>query len=583
MSAGRPPIGKDVADKVIGLDVGTSGVRAVSMTVGDRPRLLSLAQVPLPPGAVQEGEVVDPSAVASALRALWKAGGFKSRSVRLAIASPRVIVRPVDMPHLSEADTRAALRLQLGDYIPMPPEATLFDFQDLNGGAPEPGRERQVLLAAAPRDAVQPLVEAVRQAGLRAGHIDVAAASLARMLAESAPDDSPARSGTEAIVSIGAGTIVVVVARRGELVFARTISNGAASHLTERIATELAIQPAEAERLKRRLPSGTPADVADRVLVITDPFVTELTEEIGDSLDYFASQPGGQPVDAITVTGGAALVVGLEERLERRMGVSVRFADPFRRLAMAATGVDSAEASSLAPSMAVAVGTALGAERARVRPINLTPESAGFELRSRRPVLLGAAAATALLLGGLYLYVGQNGDLSAAKSARAEVEQELAAARQRAASSKGASQQATSVQTSLIAVLKQARLGDVDWAAVAAQLDAVSEPLGVGVTSVAGSVDVAATSTGASSSPSTTVAAASQATGLGTLDIAGEAADLYVVAAWLDAVTADGRFDAAWVDSTKADAVDGSLQFTATVSLSHDNLVGRDSLPALVP
>src|SRR5215212_1089534 len=143
-----------MAEKVIGLDIGTSAVRAVALGRGSPARLEQFGQVDLPAGVVTDGEVVDPTAVATALRQLWKEHGFKSRSVRLAIASPRVIVRAVDMPRLSEADTRAALRLQLGDYIPMLPDATVFDFQELNGGEREPGREGQVLLAAAPRDAV---------------------------------------------------------------------------------------------------------------------------------------------------------------------------------------------------------------------------------------------------------------------------------------------------------------------------------------------------------------------------------------------------------------------------------------------
>src|SRR5205085_2815109 len=136
----RPPADwTDVADKVIGLDIGTSGVRAASVSLGDRPRLTALAEMPLPPGAVEEGEVTDP----------------------------------------------------------------------------------------APRDAVQPLVDAVRQAGLRVAHIDVAAASLTRILVGAAPGDGPPGPGNVAIVSIGAGTIVVVVVRDGEPVFARTVSNSA--------------------------------------------------------------------------------------------------------------------------------------------------------------------------------------------------------------------------------------------------------------------------------------------------------------------------------------------------------------------
>jgi type IV pilus assembly protein PilM len=581
MWAPWPPIGDHVAEKVIGLDVGTSGVRAVSLTLGDRPRLDSLAQVPLPAGAVQEGEVVDPPAVAGALRALWKAGGFKNRSVRLAIASPRVIVRPVDMPTLSESDTRAALRLQLGDYIPMPPDATLFDFQDLADGRPEPGRDRQVLLAAAPRDAVQPLVEAARQAGLRVAHIDVAAVALARVLGESAPDDTGRGGGTEAIVSIGAGTIVVVVVRAGQPVFARTVSNSAGAHISDRIAMELAVQPAEAERLKRRLPSSTPPDVAERILVITDPFVTELTEEIGDSLDYYAAQPGGERVDSVTITGGAALVVGLEHRLEQRTGVPVRLAEPLGRLAAGATGLDSNEVAKLAPLMAVAVGTALGADRSLVRPINLTPESAGLDLRSRRPLLVGGVAA-ALLIGGVYLYLGQSRDLSAAKSERSQAQEELTAARQRASTARGVGPQAAAVQSSLLAVFRQARTADIDWAAVSDQVDKLSEPLGVGITSAAGTVVAAAQA--ATPSPTTTVAGASTAPAatVASLKVSGTAPDLFVVAAWLDAVTADGRFEAAWVDSTTA--VDGTLQFNATVTLSHDNnLVSRPALEGAAP
>src|SRR6188472_3343582 len=107
-----------MADKVIGLDVGTSGVRAVALGRTEPPRLEQYGEVELAPGAVAEGEVVDPAAVAAAVRQLWKQTGLKGRSVRVMIASPRVIVRTVDMPALSDGDTRAALQLQLGDYVP---------------------------------------------------------------------------------------------------------------------------------------------------------------------------------------------------------------------------------------------------------------------------------------------------------------------------------------------------------------------------------------------------------------------------------------------------------------------------------
>ena len=480
---------------VIGLDVGTSAVRAVAITPGNPPRLLLMGEVDLPDGAVQEGEVADPAAVAVCIRTLWKEVGFKSRSVRLAIASSRVIVRPVDMPLMSDGDTRAALGFQLGDFIPLPPEHTVFDFQPLEAAEDQDGR--QVLLAAAPRDAVQPLVDAVKQAGLRVDHIDVTASVLARLL--------PPTPSTEAVVSIGAGMIVVVVVHNGEPVFARTLTNVSGRHITDRIATELSIPGPDAERLKRHLPDGTSADMAAGVLLATDPFVTEITSEIGDSLDYFAAQPGGRTVDAVTLTGGGALLSGVRERLGRRLAVPVALADPFAHVELDMSSPAQAAATMLAPFMALALGTALGAERGNTKQINLLPASSRPRLTSRTPLLVGGLVA-ALLAGALYAYAGQGSALADAKAEQTQLGQAVAAAVALAASRAAAGGTTTGAQASATAVLAYAQGSDVDWPTVAGRLDAVSEPLGVSFQSVVGTARPAPAAT-AATVPATTVPA----------------------------------------------------------------------------
>ena len=130
------------------------------------PTSIRFGQVALPLGAVHEGEVVDVVAVSDALKRLWREVGFGSKSVRVGLASPRVILRIVDIPRLNDDETRSALALQLDDYVPIRMEDTVFDFQPLPP-SDDPGPDRRVLLAAAHQDAVRPLVEAVRSAGLR--------------------------------------------------------------------------------------------------------------------------------------------------------------------------------------------------------------------------------------------------------------------------------------------------------------------------------------------------------------------------------------------------------------------------------
>ena len=64
----------------MGLDIGTSGVRAAELSFGKGGVTLDrFGQVALPPGAVRDGEVVDPDAVATAIKQLWSSVKFSKR------------------------------------------------------------------------------------------------------------------------------------------------------------------------------------------------------------------------------------------------------------------------------------------------------------------------------------------------------------------------------------------------------------------------------------------------------------------------------------------------------------------------
>jgi type IV pilus assembly protein PilM len=73
-----------MAGKVVGLDIGTTAVRA--------------AEVSVRRGQVVDGEVRDPAAVAIAIKDLWRRTRISSRRVILGVANQRVVVRLVDPP-----------------------------------------------------------------------------------------------------------------------------------------------------------------------------------------------------------------------------------------------------------------------------------------------------------------------------------------------------------------------------------------------------------------------------------------------------------------------------------------------------
>src|SRR4051812_6195738 len=104
---------------LVGLDIGSSGVRAAEFAPGrKRPTLRRFAQVPLPAGVVRAGTVVDGEALTEALRTLWSVGKFGSSNVSLGIANAGVLVRQLDLDWMAPADFRKALRYQVQDVLP---------------------------------------------------------------------------------------------------------------------------------------------------------------------------------------------------------------------------------------------------------------------------------------------------------------------------------------------------------------------------------------------------------------------------------------------------------------------------------
>ncbi len=264
-----------MAERVLGLDVGTSAVRVVEVASDTsrgrgrqpgRQLVTRVGEVPLPPGAVRDGEVVDPAAVGAAIRELWRQTGLRSRDVRVGMAGSRMVVRVVDMPAMPDDELDGAIRFSAADHIPIPLDEAVLDHAVLEPAPPaEPGGPPQVrvLVAAAYRSALDGLLAAVTAGGLRAVAVDLVPFALVRALAEPADETfeapaetedgfvpPPAPVSAEAIVSVGAALTTVVVHEAGRPRFVRTVQAGG-DMLTAAISDELGVEIDAAEAAKR--------------------------------------------------------------------------------------------------------------------------------------------------------------------------------------------------------------------------------------------------------------------------------------------------------------------------------------------
>lgn len=565
--------------QVVGLDIGTSAVRAAELEFGSgKPKLVAFGQVGLPPEAIIDGEVQDVAAVADAIRRLWHNGRFVSNSVVVGIAGLRVITRELDLPWVPDGEVESAVRFQSEEVIPFPADKTILSTQVLGDNKADDGSvTRRVLVAAAHRDLVDGVVAAVEQAQLNVQGVDLVSSALVRALVDSSnPSDEP-----EAIVSVGAGLTVVVVHQEGRPQFVRTIGTGG-REATAAIGAALDLPQADAEVIKLRLGDGSAQAQAAEYAVQTS--IQGLVGEIRSSIQYFASMPGRAPIVRVLVTGGGSLLRGFIPQLQAQVRIPVQVVSPLARLDVSALELQPDQAAAIDPVLAAPIGLALPEANPAVRNFNLVPPEVLQKLflrKVQRYSFAGAAAVGVALVafGALNFFRVHNAQSGvdvlsknvAALNAQIPTFDKVVAA--------NAELQSSTAQVGAITV------SAVDWAAVMNELTK-STPTGLSLTTFTGSA-VAATSTtpaggspsGAATTPTPTPTIgpggtpAAGAVGMLSVSVGGTfpgVAHFSPVAEWIDNITGATMFDPPGVSSVTnaASGTGTAVNFQSTLSLT---------------
>ena len=376
-----------MARTVVGLDIGSSGVRAAELTGGRSPSLVNGGSLPLPQGAVEAGSVRNSQIVTQTLKELWHDRRIKNKDVRLGIGSGSVLVRQLELDWMPPADLRKALRYQVADLLPVSVDdanidhITLDEYERLD---PELGTQRRfvrILLVATARGAVDEMVRCVQAAGLRPHVADLSAFGLVRAAARSGRLSQSANQ-TEVIVDIGADKTAVAVHTAGRPHFVRVVAGVGGSTLTRALVDRTGRSWQEAEEVKRSttLPLPAPAmaamdplaaypagvapthhasydDVASRILL---EGARQLVAEVKATLDFHASTDHENPPVRVLLTGGGAALGGLTELTRTTLDLPTRRFEPADVLPKLVARRGQRDPLADDTAMMVPIGLALG-------------------------------------------------------------------------------------------------------------------------------------------------------------------------------------------------------------------------------
>ena len=332
-----------------GIDLSTSGVKAVHLTEGTQGLILShYAQSRLPLGAFTDGEIVERTAVVEALMAAAHDAGISSTNV--ALSESKSYLFETEVQGTEKIEWRTAVEQHLDELIPLPPQETAFDIVGV-----EQGKQGGTLVAGAgfAHRIVDDTLSVFDQANIGVQALEDEPFAIARALLPTGD------TSTALIIDVGKTTTKLAIVTKRIPRFATTIGIGGHA-LTLAVQKHFGVTEPEARTVKAER-GIVPAPGNEDYLAAMLSTVSAIRDEIARRLEYWQEKTvlsGHEPVSHAILAGGNASVRGLPEYLEGSLKIPVAAGDVFTNLASRDTWIPTLDyTESLA--YATAIGLAL--------------------------------------------------------------------------------------------------------------------------------------------------------------------------------------------------------------------------------
>jgi len=351
-----------MAQKYVGLDLGTHEVKAVLLSAGMRAvQILEVIVEPVASRAVTGGD----EAVGAALEVglgIIRRRGWNHYPVGVALPGAAASFRVLKFPFADSRRIAQAIAFEAEGQFPIPLEDLEFDH------IPVPtGQTGQALMVAVRRDLLDRIGAAFKAATIDLKLVTIDAIATAQVLDPTIPElvkteAADARVPAVLLLDIGHHTTdLVALGTKGPLA-ARVLRRGGV-HVTRALAEHYRLDPAAAERAKHEsgfLPHHALGELSPAQLEsgsVVARAIEPIVREVEHTRLWLRAEFGAE-VTQIRISGGGARLRGLDAYLTEQIGLPVVHAQPRSSL-----GVAGYRGQSDWSGAAAALGAAVGCAR----------------------------------------------------------------------------------------------------------------------------------------------------------------------------------------------------------------------------
>ena len=335
----------------IGLDIGTSMVKAVKMTQKGKQYILDkFAIEKLGEGVFQAGELKNPSSLAQTAKAAVAKCDKNMRDVIIALPNNSILSDVITIDLVPKKQIREAVMVEAGRLSPFDMSEVEIDYEVLERN--EDTKQMKVLMVAAKHDIIYSFVDCMNEAGLRPTIIDVDLFALINIFGLNYELDN---YRSIILVNIGMESTDAAFLQNGKFHSSRDIPVTGTTFYKNLENTGLDSVKIH-NVLNGNIDSGTETD---RIIAALNSTSKEFANAIGVAVSYFQSSDGIDHIDVIVLAGGFSHIPGLANILELRTGAEALVLDPLRNITFKDSQITQENREKTGTMLAVAMGLAI--------------------------------------------------------------------------------------------------------------------------------------------------------------------------------------------------------------------------------
>jgi type IV pilus assembly protein PilM len=340
-------------DHLVGLDIGASAIKAAEIQISKKGNTLKkFGMIPVVPGAIVDGRIMDMPEVANTIRSLFKSLKIREKKVAISTGGQTVVIKTINTAKMPEKDLQKAIVAEAEQYIPYDIEDVNIDYQ-IMGESEFSSDQMTVLLVGVKKDLVAEYMALTAMAGLKASIIDVDTFALQNIY-ETLPGLDP--EDLTLLLDVGASKTSLNILKNNISMMMQDNGSGT-FQIIEELSARFETDFPTAERMLKS--PVTDAPDPEIMAAVLQQAAEIWCSEISDVVLTFLETTQDDRITRIVISGGGAYIQPFLERLETELGAGVYVIEPFAGLKVDKTIFTPGYVSQAGPLAPIALGLAL--------------------------------------------------------------------------------------------------------------------------------------------------------------------------------------------------------------------------------